>query len=64
MIGKLCQEFRKYKGITQKEVAEDLGYTIANISKFENNKNNNYDILLWYIKNGLDLNNKLKNEEE
>lgn len=56
MIGKLCQEYRKDKGITQKDVAEDLGYTIANISKFEHDKNHNYDILLWYINHGLNIN--------
>ena len=37
------------KGKTLKDVAEVLGYTSENIRLFENGKNNNATILLYYI---------------
>lgn len=55
MLGKICKSHRKKINKTLSDVAYDTGYSIANISKFENNKNYNYLILLWYVENGLDL---------
>lgn len=55
MLGKICKKYRKKINKTLSDVAFDTGYSIANISKFENNKNYNYLILLWYVENGLDL---------
>lgn len=55
MLGEICKKYRKKINKTLSDVAYDTGYSIANISKFENNKNYNYLILLWYVENGLDL---------
>lgn len=55
MLGEICRKYRKKINKTLSDVACDTGYSIANISKFENNKNYNYLILLWYVENGLDL---------
>lgn len=55
MLGEICKKYRKKINRTLADVAYDTGYSIANISKFENNKNYNYLILLWYVENGLDL---------
>ena len=52
-IGKLCAEFRRSLHITQKTVAEELTYSVENISAFENGRNANMYILLWYIRKGL-----------
>lgn len=54
-IGQICKNFRIKKGFTQRDVAEDLCYTSENISAFENGRNDNAIILLWYIKNGLEF---------
>ena len=54
-IGQKCKEFRKNIGVSQRDVARDLCYTSENISAFENGRNDNAIILLWYIKNGLDF---------
>lgn len=53
LIGKKCKDFRLSLGILQSQVAEDTGYSIENISKFENGNNNNMKILLWYLQHGL-----------
>lgn len=55
MLGEICKSYRKKIGKKLSDVAFDTGYSIANISKFENDKNYNYLILLWYVENGLDL---------
>lgn len=54
-IGKKCANFRRSIGYSQQQVAEELGYTRSNISMFENGKNYNMTILLWYLKRGLEL---------
>ena len=54
-IGKMCKSFRESIGITQQKVAEDLNMDITNISKFENGKNRNLNILLWYTSHGMEL---------
>lgn len=54
-IGQKCKEFRKKIKASQRDVARDLHYTSENISAFENGRNDNAIILLWYIKNGLDF---------
>lgn len=55
MLGEICKSYRKTLNKKLTDVAHDTCYSVANISKFENNKNYNYLILLWYVKNGLDL---------
>lgn len=55
MIGEICKKYRMKINRTLSDVAYETGYSISNIWKFENNANYNYMILLWYVKNGLDL---------
>ena len=54
-IGQKCKEFRKKIKASQRDVANDLCYTAENISAFENGRNDNAIILLWYVRNGLDF---------
>ena len=54
-IGQKCANFRRLIGISQQQVADELGYTRTNISMFENDKNYNMVILLWYLKRGLEI---------
>ena len=54
-IGQKCANFRRLIGMSQQQVADELGYTRTNISMFENGKNYNMTILLWYLKRGLEL---------
>ena len=55
LIGDKCREHRKSLGLTQKDIAKELGYTSENISSFENGRNDNSRILLWYLSNGVVL---------
>lgn len=55
-IGSICRRYRKI--VLQKnlrDVAIEMGYSVENISAFENGRNDNCLILLWYMKNGLTL---------
>jgi transcriptional regulator with XRE-family HTH domain len=52
LIGKACKDYRLSLGILQSEVAKDTGYSIENVSKFENGNNNNMKIFLWYLEKG------------
>ena len=54
-LGEICKESRIEKGYLQSDIANQMHYSIENISAFENGKNNNAQLLLWYIRNGLDL---------
>ena len=47
-------------GILQIRVAEDTGYSLENVSKFETGRNDNYRILLWYLEHGIDVNYLLR----
>lgn len=58
-IGKACKDYRTSLGILQSEVAHDTGYSIENVSKFENGNNNNMKIFLWYLHKGF----KMEGEE-
>lgn len=53
VIGGVCKAFRMSLGVTQTDVAKDLGYSLENVSSFENGRNDNYRILLWYMSKGL-----------
>lgn len=56
-VGLNCQEFRRTKTLyTQVDVAKDLGYSVENVSAFENSRNDNMRILMWYILHGMELN--------
>lgn len=54
-IGKACQAFRISIGKKQSDVASDLGFSGENISAFENGRNHNMMIFLWYIEKGFDV---------
>jgi transcriptional regulator with XRE-family HTH domain len=55
LIGAICQLYRTdVLGKYQCDVSEDTGYAIETISSFENGRNNNATILLWYVLHGLD----------
>lgn len=54
-LGKKCKEFRISIGLLQSHVAYDTGYSVENVSKFENGKNNNLIIFLWYVDRGLNI---------
>ena len=54
-IGRKCANFIRSIGYYQQHVAKELGYSRTNISMFENGKNYNMTILLWYLKRGLEL---------
>lgn len=51
-----CQNFRKSKtNYSQPMVAKELGFSVENISSFENSRNDNYYILLWYLSKGMTI---------
>lgn len=52
-IGMICKRHRRRMGYTQKDVAQQTGYSTVNISSFETGRNNNMLILLWYISHSL-----------
>ena len=63
-VGRICKRFRKEKtNLTQSDVARELCYVKTNVSAFENGRNNNANILLWYIMRGLDVRKELNDAE-
>jgi len=53
-VGQCCREYRAHHlGMTQKDVASECGYSRENVSRFENGRNDNTVIFLWYVKHGL-----------
>lgn len=54
-LGIICKKYRKRSGYYQIHVANDTEYSVENISAFENGRNDNCRILLWYIEHGLTL---------
>lgn len=55
-VGAICAAARRKSGMTQKNVADYLGYSIQNISHFENGRIDNSFILLYYMgKFGIDI---------
>lgn len=52
-MGSLCKQYRIKIGKYQKDVAHDTGYSVENISAFENGRNYNMKILLWYFDHGM-----------
>ena len=55
-IGLRCKRYRELLQYRQADVAHDTGYSIENISGFENGRNDNGLILLWYIAKGMTIN--------
>lgn len=54
-IGYLCKRWRIGNNYQLSQVAIDTDYTQDNIIKFEQGKNNNMNILLWYIEHGFEV---------
>lgn len=54
-IGNNCREWRLKKGYLQADVARDTKYSIENVSAFENGRNDNYRIFVWYLLKGIPL---------
>ena len=52
-IGNACRCFRVSIGKTQLQVAFETGYSVENISSFENGRNDNCRLLLWYFFHGM-----------
>lgn len=56
-IGYFCKRWRIANNYTLQDVAEFTGYGKDNIIKFEQGKNNNMTILLWYVIQGFKIEN-------
>lgn len=56
LLGRACRTYRQKRGVTQADVANQLGYSVENISAFETGRNDNCRILLWYFENGMTIN--------
>lgn len=54
-IGNICRHHRERLGITQNQVAKDVGCSVKNVSAFENNRNRSLRVFCWYLFNGLEL---------
>lgn len=54
-LGNLCKRWRIMNNYELSVVASDTGYTAENIIKFEQGKNNNLKIFLWYLEHGFDV---------
>ena len=53
-VGAFCKAHRENLGLLQRDVANDTGYSIENISSFETGRNDNARIMLWYVAHDLD----------
>lgn len=54
-IGYLCKRWRIGNEYNLSQVAEDTNYSQDNIIKFEQGKNNNLNIFLWYVEHGFEV---------
>lgn len=64
-VGLNCQTFRINKtNYSQTMVAKELGFSVENISSFENSRNDNYYILLWYLRKGMTIEELLEGLKE
>ena len=55
-VGLNCQTFRRNNTkYSQAMLARELGFSVENISSFENSRNDNYYILLWYLRQGMTI---------
>lgn len=51
-LGASCKAYRKELGLTQTEVAKEIGVSREWVSGFENGRSKNLHILAWYIDRG------------
>lgn len=54
-IGPMCKAFREEMGLYITELASEVCTSPSNIVKFEAGQNDNYNILIVYLKHGFDL---------
>lgn len=55
-IAAACKAYRvETLKMTQDEVAAEIGYTRTNISEFENGRNRNLSIFMYYVSQGLPM---------
>lgn len=59
-IGSICRSFRRSLKMTQADVAKATGYSAGNVGHFEQGRNDNLNIFLWYIMNGLDIDDLIR----
>ena len=52
-LGFVCRCYRKSLDKKLSDVARDVGTSFQNVSAFEKGKNNNANIFVWYVRNGL-----------
>ena len=50
-VGKMCKIRRMQTTVTQREVADETGYSFQTISAFERGKLRSMDLLIWYMLN-------------
>lgn len=50
-VGRVCQIRRMQTTITQREVADETGYSFQTVSAFERGKLRSMDLLIWYMLN-------------
>lgn len=55
LLGQKCKSFRESIKETQFSVAVDTDYSMETISGFENGRNNNLSIFLWYLNAGMEI---------
>lgn len=51
-LGQKCSQYRRFLGITQQKVADEIGVSRKTISDFEWGRNDSVKIFLWYLKYG------------
>lgn len=54
-VAKACKVFRMEQGYTQSEVAEEIGYSVGNVSAFEQGRNDSISIFMWYLDRGFTI---------
>lgn len=60
LIGGNCQNFRLRNHYTQVGASKEIGCSVENVSGFENGRNDNMLILLWYVSKGMTIQEILK----
>ena len=58
-IGRRCKKWREDHGYFQRHVADSTGYSVENVGSFENGRNDNCRLLIWYISHGMTINDIL-----
>ena len=62
ILGAACRKYRQEKGISQREIAMDLGMYDSTISRFEQGASDSAYILLWYLRAGFTLRDLIREE--